>query len=65
MAAIEFARPAPFGSITVFRAVTLVERLAAKMAAIRATRQSHAALRSLPDSLLDDLGLSRGDIARF
>jgi uncharacterized protein YjiS (DUF1127 family) len=53
---------APFGAITVHRAVTAVSKAIASFSAWNDRRRSVDALRQLDAHLLDDIGLTRGDI---
>lgn len=62
MAAIETSRPAPFGAITTYRAVTGLSRVFATLAAWNDARVTRKALSKLSDRELDDIGLCRGDI---
>ncbi|MDQ2067296.1 DUF1127 domain-containing protein [Xinfangfangia sp. CPCC 101601] len=62
MAAIETSRPAPFGAITTYRAVTGLSRILAMLAAWNDARVTRKALGKLSDRELDDIGLCRGDI---
>lgn len=62
MAAVETTRPAPFGAITTYRAVTGLSNLIAVLAAWNDARVTRKALNKLSDRELDDIGLCRGDI---
>ena len=53
---------APFGAITVHRAVSTVSKAIASLSAWNDRRCSVDALRRLNAHLLDDIGLTRGDI---
>jgi uncharacterized protein YjiS (DUF1127 family) len=53
---------APFGAITVHRIVTALSGVVTKFAAWNETRRTVAALRSLSQAQLDDIGLTRADI---
>ena len=62
MAAVETTRPAPFGAITTYRAVTGLSNLIAVLAAWNDARVTRKAQNKLSDRELDDIGLCRGDI---
>ncbi len=62
MAAIETSRPAPFGAIATYRAVTALTALFNAVAAWNDARVTRKALSKLSDRELDDIGLCRGDI---
>lgn len=62
MAAYETSRPAPFGAISIFRAVQGVSSFFEMMSAWNDARVTRKALSKLTDRELDDIGLCRGDI---
>ena len=62
MAAVETTRPAPFGAITTYRAITGLSGIFATLAAWNDARVTRKALSKLSDRELDDIGLCRGDI---
>jgi uncharacterized protein YjiS (DUF1127 family) len=62
MAAYETSRPAPFGSISIFRAVQNISALLSTVANWNDARVTRKALSKLTDRELDDIGLCRGDI---
>jgi len=62
MAAVETTRPAPFGAITTYRAITSVSRALRAVSAWNDARATRNALSKLSDRQLDDIGLCRGDI---
>jgi uncharacterized protein YjiS (DUF1127 family) len=62
MAAYETSRPAPFGAISIFRAIQGVSNLAAKIVAWNDARATRNALSRLSDHELEDIGLCRGDV---
>ncbi len=62
MAAVETTRPAPFGAITTYRAISAVSRALRAVAAWNDARATRSALGKLSDRQLDDIGLCRGDI---
>ncbi len=62
MAATETTRPAPFGAISIFRAVQAVSGLLAAISTWNDARVTRKALSKLSDRELDDIGLCRGDI---
>ena len=62
MAAVETTRPAPFGAITTYRAITTVSNAFATLGAWNDARVTRKALNKLSDRELDDIGLCRGDI---
>jgi uncharacterized protein YjiS (DUF1127 family) len=65
MAATETTRPAPFGAITTFRAVTLIERALRALRNWNDARVTRKELSKLSDRELDDIGLCRADIERL
>lgn len=65
MAATETSRTAPFGAISIFRAVQGVSGLYAAFVAWNDARVTRKALSRLTDHELDDIGLCRGDIDRL
>lgn len=62
MAAIATSRPAPFGAITTYRAITAFGTLFGGLAAWNDARVTRKALSKLSDHELDDIGLCRGDV---
>lgn len=62
MAAIETSRPAPFGAIATYRAVTALSSAFAAVRGWNDARVTRKALSKLSDRELDDIGLCRGDI---
>ncbi|MEO0911506.1 MAG: DUF1127 domain-containing protein [Pseudomonadota bacterium] len=62
MAMIESPRTAPFGAISVYRAVSAVDALYTAFRNWAIARQTEKTLRALTDRELDDIGLSRGTI---
>ncbi|NEX47858.1 DUF1127 domain-containing protein [Pseudotabrizicola algicola] len=62
MAAYETTRTAPFGAISIFRAVQGVSSVFATLSAWNDARITRKALSKLTDRELDDIGLCRGDI---
>ncbi|MCF8485827.1 MAG: DUF1127 domain-containing protein [Rhodobacteraceae bacterium] len=62
MAAYETSRPAPFGAISIFRAVQNISALLSTVANWNDARVTRKALSKLTDRELDDIGLCRGDI---
>lgn len=62
MAAVETTRPAPFGAITTYRAISGLTGVFAVLAAWNDARVTRKALNKLSDRELDDIGLCRGDI---
>lgn len=62
MAAFETSRPAPFGAISIFRAVQGVGSVFDMIAGWNDARITRKALSKLSDRELDDIGLCRGDI---
>ncbi len=63
MAAIQTTRPAPFGAITIFRAVQAVGDVLSVLTTWNDSRLTRKALGKLTDRELDDIGLCRGDVA--
>jgi uncharacterized protein YjiS (DUF1127 family) len=62
MAAYESSRAAPFGAISIFRAVQSVSDLFSSLSAWNDGRVTRKALGKLSDRELDDIGLCRGDV---
>jgi len=62
MAAVETTRPAPYGAITTYRAISALSNLLTALAAWNDARVTRKALTKLSDRELDDIGLCRGDI---
>ncbi|MCU0903119.1 MAG: DUF1127 domain-containing protein [Tabrizicola sp.] len=62
MAAVETTRPAPFGAVTTYRAVTALSNVALAFRGWNDARVTRKALNKLSDRELDDIGLCRGDI---
>lgn len=62
MAAYESSRAAPFGAISIFRAVQAVSGAFASLSVWNAARVTRNSLGRLSDRELDDIGLCRGDI---
>jgi uncharacterized protein YjiS (DUF1127 family) len=62
MAAVETTRPAPFGAITTYRAISGVTNVFAVLSSWNDARVTRKALNKLSDRELDDIGLCRGDI---
>jgi uncharacterized protein YjiS (DUF1127 family) len=63
MFAPEIARSVPLGSVTAFRAVSLVRHALHAFATWRNARVTERALLRLSDQQLRDIGLARGEIA--
>jgi uncharacterized protein YjiS (DUF1127 family) len=62
MAAYESSRAAPFGAISIFRAIQSVSDLFSAFSAWNDGRVTRNALGKLSDRELDDIGLCRGDV---
>lgn len=62
MAAVETTRPAPFGAINTYRAITGLSNVITVLSAWNDARITRKALNKLSDRELDDIGLCRGDI---
>lgn len=65
MATFETSRPAPFGAISAYRVVAAFDNLRCAVIAWNNARATQNALAKLSDHELNDIGLSRGDIARI
>lgn len=65
MTAATAIKTAPFGAITIFRLVHSAERVFEAVATWNANRATRIALTSLSDDMLNDIGLSRGDIYKI
>jgi uncharacterized protein YjiS (DUF1127 family) len=53
---------APFGAITIHRAISAMTEMRIALAAWRETRATRIALHSLSDEILNDIGVTRWDI---
>ena len=62
MAAYESSRAAPFGAISIFRAVQFVSAGFASLSAWNDARVTRNSLAKLSDRELDDIGLCRADV---
>ncbi len=62
MAAYESSRAAPFGAISIFRAVQNLSGAFASLSVWNDARVTRNSLGKLSDRELDDIGLCRGDI---
>jgi uncharacterized protein YjiS (DUF1127 family) len=62
MASYESSRAAPFGAISIFRAVQSVSETVTSFVAWNNARKTRNALYSLSSRELDDIGLCRADI---
>ncbi len=62
MAAYETTRTAPFGAISIFRAVQFVSNAYIAFSNWNDARVTRNTLAKLSDRELDDIGLCRGDI---
>lgn len=62
MASYETSRAAPFGAISIFRAVQSVSETHANFTAWNNGRKTRKALNALSNRELDDIGLCRADI---
>ncbi|MGO4907254.1 DUF1127 domain-containing protein [Pseudorhodobacter sp. W20_MBD10_FR17] len=63
MAAFETTRAAPFGAIATYNIVRFFGNIASDAISWNDARVTRNALAKLTDRELDDIGLSRGDIA--
>lgn len=63
MTVLNTSRAVPLGSVTLFRLVMLVERAIDGVSAWRRARETRRQLSLLSDEQLDDIGLSRTEIA--
>ena len=62
MAAYESSRAAPFGAISIFRAIQFLSETRSKFATWNDGRITRNSLGKLSDRELDDIGLCRGDV---
>ena len=62
MASYETSRAAPFGAISIFRAVQSVSETVGAFQAWNNARKTRSALNALSNRELDDIGLCRADI---
>ena len=65
MAAYQTTRTAPFGAIATYNIVRFFSDIGNAMIAWNDARVTRNALAKLSDRELDDIGLSRGDIANI
>lgn len=65
MAAFDTTRTAPFGAISIFRAVQGITGMMTAVSMWNDGRMTRKALGKLSDRELDDIGLCRGDIDAF
>ena len=65
MAIIDSSRPAPFGAVSTYRVVSVLERTIDAVKTWNAQRRTAKALNLLTDYQLDDIGLTRGDVDRM
>ena len=63
MASIPTSRTAPFGAVTTFRAVGVVESVIEAIKTWKTNRRTLMALSALSDRELDDIGLCRADLS--
>lgn len=63
MANIETNMSVPFGAISTYRIVNVFDEAFATVRAWNAAHRTTRALNALSDYQLDDIGLTRGDIA--
>lgn len=63
MAAFETSRTAPFGAVATYSIVRFFSNIANELVAWNDARVTRNALGKLSDRELDDIGLTRGDIA--
>ena len=62
MASIPTSRTAPFGAVTTFRAVGVVESVIESIKTWNTKRRTRVVLNTLTDRELDDIGLCRADL---
>jgi len=62
MATFDSSRSAPFGAITSFRIISVLDDMRVALVAWNNTRSTQNTLAKLSDHELNDIGLSRGDI---
>lgn len=65
MATFESTRPAPFGAVTIFRVFSAIDSMRETLVEWNNNRVTRNVLSRLSDHELEDIGLTRGDIARF
>lgn len=63
MAAIQTTRTAPFGAIATYSFIRFISTIANSVIAWNDARVTRNSLSKLSDRELDDIGLTRGDIA--
>lgn len=62
MAIATQTKVAPFGAITIHRAISALDEVRNAFIAWRKSRATRVALHSLSDEILNDIGVSRWDI---
>ena len=65
MAVFENVRPAPFGAVSIHRAVVAFDNVVTAFRRWNETRRTVAALRSLSPAQLNDIGLEGVDLVQF
>jgi len=65
MAIIDTPRSAPFGAISTYRFVSVLERAVTAVQTWTMQHKTAKALNALSDYQLDDIGLTRGDVERM
>jgi uncharacterized protein YjiS (DUF1127 family) len=65
MSAVAFTRPAPFGAIALFRAVTAIESAVKALRASWASAEARRALSRLTPHGLADIGLADATLTRL
>ena len=62
MAIIETSRPAPFGAVSTFRVVNVIDAAIAKLVSAYRTNKTEKALQNLSNTQLEDIGIERAQI---
>lgn len=62
MSVIERTPTTPFGAIAAYRLIDTIDHLAEAVRSYLSARATQRYLNALSDELLDDIGLTRGDI---
>jgi len=65
MATFETTLTAPFGAVTIFRMITALDNMRLALVEMNTARLTRKALYQLDDRGLDDIGLTRADIAKM
>lgn len=65
MTTINTTKIPPFGAITTYRVIHLIEGVANSFSSWNSNRKTYNELRALSSRELDDIGVSRADVENF